>query len=115
MRNFYIFIMIIKEVDMRLERKYSDLCLFLIHLARKFSLWNIHCTLYWMVLGVDLTQSRVIREQGVLVEEMFPCDPVVSHFLNYSSMGSSLDECCLPKLVVLDTLRKTTNSTNLIS
>ena len=37
---------------------------------------------YWLVLGVNLTQAGVITEKGASVEEMLPRDPAVRHFLN---------------------------------
>jgi hypothetical protein len=38
--------------------------------------------LYWLVLGVNLTQAGVITEKGASVGEMPPRDPTVRHFLN---------------------------------
>ena len=38
--------------------------------------------LYWLVLGVNLTQAGVITEKGASFEEMPPQDPTVRHFLN---------------------------------
>jgi hypothetical protein len=40
------------------------------------------CHLCWLVLCVNLTQVRLIREQEASPEEMPPRDPAVRHFLN---------------------------------
>jgi hypothetical protein len=37
---------------------------------------------YWLVLGVILTQVRVIREEGASVEKMPTQYPSVGHFLS---------------------------------
>lgn len=36
--------------------------------------------MYWLVLSVNLTQVRVIREEGAAFEKMPPLDPTVRHF-----------------------------------
>jgi hypothetical protein len=33
---------------------------------------NFETLLYWLVLGVNLTQARVIREEGASAKEMIP-------------------------------------------
>jgi hypothetical protein len=38
--------------------------------------------LYWLVLGVNLTQAGVITEKGASVGEMPPQDPTVGCLLN---------------------------------
>jgi hypothetical protein len=38
---------------------------------------------YWLVLGVNLTQAGVITEKGASVWEMPPRDQAVGHFLSW--------------------------------
>lgn len=38
--------------------------------------------MYWLVLFVNLTQARIIREEGTSFEEMPPQDLALRYFLN---------------------------------
>jgi hypothetical protein len=44
-----------------------------------------HGEVYWLVLGVTLTQAGVITEKGASVGETPPQDPAVRYILNYCS------------------------------
>jgi hypothetical protein len=44
--------------------------------------WCCVWGMYWLVLGVNLTQAGVITEKGASVGEMPPRDLAVRHFLN---------------------------------
>ena len=64
--------------------------------------------LYWLILSINLTQARVIREEGTSVEEMTLGDLVVRHLLNCDQSGrvQAMVGGAITWLLVLDSIRR---------